>query len=62
VVVSRDEHDYRARPLGTVSGVGEAPSTQERVVRPKLVAVIRGTIGEVEFDEQVEGELRRVDA
>jgi len=42
--------------------MGEAPTAQERVVGEELVPVVGRAGGEVELDEQVERELRRVDA
>ena len=62
VVVRADEHDGGAGALGAVAGVGEAPAAEERVVGEELVAVVGGPGGEVDLDEQVEGELQRLDA
>ena len=62
VGVGADEHDGGSGALGAVAGVGEAPAAEERVVGEELVAVVGGAGGEVELDEQVEGELQRVDA
>ena len=59
--VGADEHDDGPRALGLVARVGEAPAAQEGVVGEELVAVVGGAGGEVELDEQVERELRRVD-
>ena len=50
------------RALGSVAWVGEAPAAEERVVGEELVAVVGGPGGEVDLDEQVEGELQRFDA
>ena len=62
VGVGADEHDGGPGALGAVAGVGEAPAGEERVVGEEFVAVVGGAGGEVELDEEVEGELRRVDA
>ena len=62
MVVGADHHDRRAGPLGSVAGVGEAPAAEEGVVGEELVAVVGGTRGEVDLDEQVEGQLQRFDA
>jgi hypothetical protein len=55
------QHTAGRVPWAPVSRVSEAPSTQERVIRAKLVPVIRRAVGEVEFDGHIERELR-VDA
>ena len=62
MVVRAHEHDGGAGALGSVAGVGEAPAAEERVVGEELLAVVGGAGGEVELDEQVEGELQRFDA
>ena len=62
VVVGAHEHDRGPGALGSVAGVGEAPAAQERVVGEELLAVVGGAGGEVDLDEQVEGELQRFDA
>ena len=62
VLVGADEHDGGAGALGAVAWVGEAPAAEERVVGEELVAVVGGAGGEVDLDEQVEGELERLDA
>ena len=62
VVVRADEHDRGAGALGSVARVREAPAAEERVVGEELVAVVGGAGGEVDLDEQVEGELQRFDA
>ena len=59
--VGADEHDDGPGALGSVARVGEAPAAEERVVGEELVAVVGGAGGEVELDEQVEGQLERVD-
>ena len=62
VRVGADEDDGGAGGVGLVAGVGEAPAAQERVVGEQLVVVVGGAAGEVELDQQVEGELDRGDA
>ena len=62
MVVRADKDDSGTGALGSVPGVGEAPAAEERVVGEELVAVVGGAGGEVDLDEQVEGELRRFDA
>ena len=62
MVVRADEHDSGAGALGSVAGVGEAPAAEECVVGEELLAVVGGAGGEVDLDEQVEGELQRFDA
>ena len=57
VGVGADEHDGGSGALGLVAAVGEAPAAQERVVGEELVVVVGRAGGEVELDEQVEGEL-----
>ena len=59
MVVGADEDDCGPGALGAVARVGEAPAAQERVVGEELVAVVGGAGGEVELDEEVEGELER---
>ena len=62
VGVGADKDDDGAGALCSKAWVGEAPAAEECVVGEQLVAVIGGALGEVELDEQVEGELQRVDA
>ena len=62
VRVGADEDDGGAGGMRSVAAVGEAPAAEECVVGEELVAVVGGAGGEVELDEQVEGELQRVDA
>ena len=62
MAVGADEHDGGTGALGSVAGVGEAPAAEERVVGEELLAVVGGAGGEVDLDEQVEGELQRFDA
>ena len=57
--VGAHEHDGGPGALGLVAVVGEAPPAEECVVGEELVAVVGGPGGEVELDEQVEGELQR---
>ena len=56
------EDDCWPGALGSVAWVCEAPAAQEGVVGEELLAVVRGASGEVDLDEQVEGELHRFDA
>ena len=60
-VVGTDEHDSRSGALRSVASVREAPAAEECVVGEELVAVVGRTGGEVDFDQQVEGELQRFD-
>ena len=57
--VGADEDDRGAGALGPEAWVGEAPAAEEGVVGEELVVVVGGAGGEVELDEQVEGELQR---
>ena len=62
VLVRAHEYDGGASALGAVAWVGECPAAEERVVGEELVAVVGGACGEVDLDQQVEGELQRFDA
>ena len=62
VRVGADEHGDGAGGVGLVAGVREAPAAQERVVAQQLVVVVGGAAGEVELDQQIEGEVDRGDA
>ena len=57
VGVAADEDDDGPGAVCPVARVGEAPAAEEGVVGEELVAVVGGPAGEVELDEQVEGEL-----
>ena len=59
--VGADEHGDRAGAERPVAGVGERPAGEEGVVGEELLLVVGGPAGEVEFDEQVEGELEARD-
>ena len=62
--VGADEDDGGSGGLGLLALVGEAPAAEKGVVGEELVVVVGRSGGEVELEleEQVEGELERVDS
>ena len=59
MVVRADENDRRPGAVRSVAGMRKAPAAEECVVGEELLAVVGRTSGEVDLDEQVEGELQR---
>lgn len=57
MVIRADEYDGGTGTLGWVAWMSQAPAAQKRVIGKELLAVVRGAAGEIDLDEQVEGEL-----